>query len=163
MSKNYLEVDDKEYNRQRDLYYMAREHVQHEDELINQRTTWTLTSQGFLILAYSAVIGLSGGSLLTGKTIICVAIAFLGMFLSFTGFWGIYSAIKALEDIHKYASDRCDNDRKNRGIALGFPAITGAGAFKLNRILGANVLIQAVPIVCFLVWVCLLIAAINYL
>jgi hypothetical protein len=48
-----MPIDD--YPNEELLYADLREKWKHEDELINQRVTWLLQSQGFLLASYGAI------------------------------------------------------------------------------------------------------------
>lgn len=189
-----------EYEILRDFYHILRGQIQHEDELINQRVTWTLTAQGFLFVAYSAAAGIQNGPIVSQKSLVCSAVSILGIFLCFTSFWGIFSALRSLDEVHKHFDqifkgnsiepkpetwwEKLLNaflslfdlrwDKKKHGVVntftenrhrknkKNFPAISGAGAFRFNKLLGANTMIEAIPVACAIVWAFLLGAALYF-
>ncbi|MCE1251957.1 MAG: hypothetical protein LWX83_00240 [Anaerolineae bacterium] len=151
--KDPLEVDDVEFDRQKSLYLMIREQITHEDELINERIGWSLTSQGFLFIAYTGLLNLDIKSVVFGAFLPSI-IAFLGIILCLTAYSGVASAIASLERIHKYARERFNMD-VDGGINMKFPYISGADALSWNKIFGANVAIRSIPILFSAAWLLL--------
>jgi hypothetical protein len=199
MQRHSKENQPDEYDKLRDFYQMFRGQIEHEDELINQRITWTLTAQGFLFLAYSAAGGIQNALVTSQRTVVCTAIAILGVFLSFTAFWGVFSALRSLAELHKHFDDifkekpaetlsktwrdrilnaflavlglrwnksqrrivRIIVENRGRKNKMGYPPISGGGAFDLNELLGANIMIEAIPVACAVVWSFLLNVALH--
>jgi len=50
-----------------DQYRMVRQQIEHEDNLVNQRLSWLLSSQSFLFTAYA--ISLNGPAIIRSKTL----------------------------------------------------------------------------------------------
>lgn len=63
MSKNWLVRNSHRGSLNKDQFDQWRDHVKHEDELINHRLTWLLVVQGFLFGAYAGLYGASAALL----------------------------------------------------------------------------------------------------
>ena len=50
-----------------DRYRLVRQQIEHEDNLVNQRLSWLLSSQSFLFTAYA--ISLNGPAIIRSKTL----------------------------------------------------------------------------------------------
>ena len=154
MTKDLLDVDNAEFERQKNLYSMIREQITHEDELINERIGWSLTAQGFLFIAYTGLLNLDLKATPFGAFLPAI-LAFLGVILCMTAYSGVASAMASLERIHTYTMERFNKDLE-RGINMGFPYISGADAVPWNKKFGANVTIRSIPILFCVAWVILI-------
>lgn len=85
-------------------YTFVRDEIKHEDDITNQRLTWAITFQGFLIAAIGTLIGFvwSGGDAIialrkvTLAVLPCIGIVF-GI-IAYNGIWASRTAIQAVKD-----------------------------------------------------------------
>lgn len=157
---DFMNLEQRAYERQLDFYQTLRGHIEHEDELINQRLTWSLTAQGLLFIAYSAFLNSNLGTLL--GHIFLFIIAFLGFALCMTLRLAVDAAIASLDRLNSSASERRKQDELC-GVRMNFPPISGAGAIKDPKF-GANVEIQGIAWIFGLAWVVLMVVPVclNY-
>jgi hypothetical protein len=122
-----MPIDD--YPDEKLLYADLREKWKHEDELINQRVTWLLQSQGFLLASYGAIAAIIIAASPAGKTpavkstvipLLVIEAALPLIALAVLGFLraGISAAVRAMR---KLKHDLADHQRHGRvwpGIAV---------------------------------------------
>lgn len=149
----FLCADEKTYQRQLDLYKLLREQIKHEDELINERLTWSLTAQGLLFIAYSALMSFCMETVF--GYIFVLVIGSLGIILCLTTYTAINSAVASLERIRYYEYLQRKHNQVG-GIHLRLPPISGAGAVKDNK--SVNVHINSIPFAFGIAWLMLIIA-----
>ena len=77
---------------------MIASQMQHEDDLMGQRTNWLVVSQSFLFGTFVAVIGLSGRAGMAGSfaKLLLVLIPLVGVLLPIVVMLGVYAAANAI-------------------------------------------------------------------
>ena len=108
------------------IYDDLREKWKHEDELINKRVTWLLSSQGFLLAAYGVVAGLlykpaevtSTTTVTAGTKVGAFSLLLLELALPVVALFvlhflklGISAAVKAMREIKRTLADHQKNGR----------------------------------------------------
>lgn len=160
-SNNFMGIDENIYTRQLDLYKLLRSQIEHEDEVIHQRLTWSLTAQGFLFVAYSALMGLSLKTPL--GYIFLIIIGLLGVELCNRAITGVDSAMASLKRIHHYERGHRKYNIARYGMHMKLPPISGAGSKQDDNEHGANESIQSIPRNFRAAWIVLIIAPICLL
>lgn len=143
------------YKRQLDLYILMRNQIEHEDELINQRLTWSLTAQGFLLIAYSALLNLCLETFF--GYLFLLIIGLLGIRLCRTTFFAINSAVASLDRIN-YCDSLYRLHSKLFAINLKLPPISGRDAVQEHK--SVNIHIYNIPKAFGIAWAILIIAPI---
>jgi hypothetical protein len=158
---NFMDIEKDTYDRQLDLYKLLRNQIEHEDEVINNRLTWSLTAQGFLFVAYSALLGLSLKTPLS--YIFLIVIGIVGVQLCDRAISGVDSAIASLNRIHTYERRHRKYSIIRYASHLKLPPISGAGSKQNDQEHGANESIQSIPRNFRAAWMVLIIAPICLL
>lgn len=105
-----------------------RDQIRHEDTLFNQRITWLMTFQGFLIVPFLLVESSSNKTQLVNIQIIIVSIGILSAFLVFLGCFAAHQSINYL--INSARINLCMNKEAVKGLLMRNPRyIQIAGAF----------------------------------
>jgi hypothetical protein len=136
------------------LYYLYRDYMKHEDDLINQRSSWHLLLQGFLFATFG-VLGewqAEGGAgfLHSQRYWILYGIIGTGLLISLFATSSILAADAAINKLH-----RCWDDLPNKLLIPQefwelLPGIAGAGSKHAKR-WGKTPAI-AIPIIIALAW-----------
>jgi hypothetical protein len=123
------------------LYRIHRDYIQHEDTLVNQRTTWLITIQAFLIATFGfsyqklfeVAEKMNGrdtpvavdqlGPIASEYKTFLAALAIVGVVTSFAAFFSIIAARRAVGAIAKNWETV-----PRRGGSDYLPGITGGGA-----------------------------------
>ena len=97
-------------------------HIQHEDDLMGQRTNWLVVSQSFLFGTFVAVIGLSSGAGMARSfaRLLLVLIPLVGVLLPIVVMLGVYAAASSIRQW------RVEHDRlcaTAEGKALDWPRL----------------------------------------
>lgn len=155
-----------------EIYKLHRSYIEHEDGLVNHRTTWLITVQSFLIATFgfsyqkkfevaekvnSAGKSLSSlGSVYDEYRVFMVVLAFVGLITAVAAFFSVYAAIRALRSIR-------DNWHKSYGHEphAYLPGITGGGDKRAER-RGISLSMWA-PIFFSLLWASVLIFLLLWL
>jgi hypothetical protein len=101
-----------------DYEAVVRRMIQHEDELVNQRMTWLLTFNGFLV----AALGFAWGR--THATPLITAICVMGIAVSLASAVLLWSAGRAHPRLRKWWQDYRHKDHFGPGV-VGCPSDTG--------------------------------------
>jgi hypothetical protein len=126
VTSGLLQMDTENYNRLDELYKIIREQIVHEDGLINQRLSWSLVVQGFLLVAFFTVFVANTDWVSKGdKVIPCLFIAAVGLAISLAVVTSIFGAIRALDYLNEFAFKRYREDLDERNLDLQYPPITG--------------------------------------
>ena len=101
---------------------MIASQIQHEDDLMGQRTNWLVVSQSFLFGTFVAVIGLSSGTGMARSfaKLLLVLIPLVGVLLPIVIMLGVYAAANAIRQW------RVEHDRlcaTAEGKALDWPRL----------------------------------------
>ena len=137
----------------KDQFEHVRQLVEHEDTLINVRTTWTLVFHGFLFSSFVGGVGLYeklrfGAGWLdpigVGLAIVCL----LGIFSAISGFLGVHAALGQLAVTTDWWRDRLSETRDSR-----FPPIYMHSEGKWRLSASYYLLILAVVWLVFLILV----------
>jgi hypothetical protein len=136
-----------------EVYSLLREYIQHEDNLINHRTTWFLTLNSFLFAIVGILANVSEEPKLFRPSevlLFLIMISTIGIVVSATSGMSVYAAynsIKALKAIwvDKYEPEAIDFGGKATGSLLDrpdnelrfdpkmiFPYVKGGGGNRLN-------------------------------
>jgi len=128
-AKNFLEQTDDPVEK----YRVIRDYIIHEDNLINQRMTWMILIQSFLVagFVYSLSSGLDdkggdsaniGSSIPMSDTLTAIvwAIPLTGLTISLLGFVSILAASNALTSLTRTYSPQFEEK--------GFPPLSGGGS-----------------------------------
>jgi hypothetical protein len=99
-----------------DYYKLFRDQIEHEDDLINNRTNWLLAAQGLLFAAFGVLIKTSEGcSPVPSKVkLLMNVIPAVGIFVTIFTFLSVLGAVISMHDIKK--------DWKKRGIDANLDA-----------------------------------------
>ena len=81
------------------VYELFRSHVVHEDDLIDQRTTWAVTIQGFAIAALGFSVGSSGTNPKHQLTALIITIATIGIGVALISYVSVRAAQLAIRGI----------------------------------------------------------------
>ena len=92
-------------------------HFVHEDALINQRLTWLLASQTLLFAAYGLTLGSPHTNKVTIETI-ASCISWLGFWVAFVLFIGIFAAAWAQRIIWVDSNTKPDGSRREKNDPL---------------------------------------------
>jgi hypothetical protein len=98
-----------------EVYKLHRSCIEHEDNLVNQRTTWLITVQSFLIatfgLSYQKKFEVAEKLAFTGKDltalgsiydeyrVFMLVLACVGLITAIAAFFSVYAAVRALRSI----------------------------------------------------------------
>lgn len=124
----------------KDLYELTREHITHEDDLVNSRLTWFLVVQSLLFAAYGVVLNITQGD---GLNTLQTAIPWVGIAASILVFSSVLGARLAILHMKKYWEGHDPNEIKY------FPSIV---CKPCPRWLG-NIEAFLLPIVFVSVWI----------
>lgn len=107
----------------RELYKILRDYVVHEDNLINNRLGWLLTSQGLLFSAFALSLDKNTKSIDVG--ILHISIFLVGIVMGIISFTIVLQARLAIEGLHsiwnevRSFSDKSDYPRLTGGLKSG--------------------------------------------
>ena len=155
-------TDDGKFDVVRDLYSIYRDYMKHEDDLINQRSTWHLLIQGFLFATFG-VMGEwqpeSGAGFLNGhRLFLIMVLASTGMAIAVVACVSVAAAYLAIRRLCKGWEDaKADSSVSN--LRDVFPGIAGAGGDWIKRcgIAAATV----TPVLLVAAWLTILAVAIH--
>ena len=127
------------------VYAIYRKYIEHEDSLVNHRTTWLITVQSFLLatfgFSYQKRFEVAERLLARGKAlkdlgpisveygIFLVALALVGLITSMAAFLSIHAAVRALRSLRNNWH-RISRERNSTGY---LPGITGGGDSGADR------------------------------
>ncbi|HEY2592262.1 MAG TPA: hypothetical protein VGK33_00010 [Chloroflexota bacterium] len=130
-----------------DAYERYRQYIEHENTLVNFRTTWAVASNSFLLVAYGATLSgtslTKAGVLSTGAhTGFLYALALAGFLVNLTSFFSVEAAFRALQSIEEeWGKLKIEHPL--------LPPITGAGKAWVVLLghAGARVLLLALSVI----------------
>jgi hypothetical protein len=139
-----------------ELYKVYRDYMKHEDDLLNQRTTWLLVIQGFLF-ATLAVLGewvspkdpLSD-LLRTERLYLIYVLVFVGILIAVAAFISILAANKAIDSLQKKWEKELKQYYRAEDWDL-FPGIAGGGHKKAKA--WGKTPALAIPCIVALAWI----------
>lgn len=134
--KIYCMPDTKENSDSRELYKLYASRIDRQDNLINQRLGWMLTSQGFMFAAVGVMLNSTNQILQNLAKIV----TYVGISVSIIGFMGAFGAWLAIHELIK--SETVKKDMKD------FPRLIGG---KTASFFGFTPAI-CIPIVLFFAW-----------
>ena len=136
LNQDTIKISHEEYER---VYRIFREYLQHEDHLINHRTTWLITIQSFLWATFgfsyqkkyevleritNTTVGVKDFSQQTKEfdlsMIILIVVGFLTAFLAIFSIWAAANAILHL-------AKEWEGSKMNNPDVQYLPVITGGG------------------------------------
>ncbi len=143
------QIDSSEDNsvKYRELYKILRAYVVHEDNLINNRLGWLLTSQGLLFSAYAFSLGKENISKLH------IVIFILGISISIISFIIVSQAQMAIESLRKSWQDLENFSDKELFPQLTSGLKSNESRSSSDHLLSRSVL--AIPLAFFIAWICL--------
>jgi hypothetical protein len=158
-------------------YYGAlRKYVEHEDELINSRLTWSLTIHGFLFTGFALLLSKAADvlielskphgapqTLLIASVFVLLSlqavIAFVGAVLSHTANGAIKAAHNAIQHVSAIAQQSllkpAAPGRRVDNAMMLLPKILGGGSGKPEFIAAAQAYYTGVPFFLMVVWIVL--------
>ncbi|MGH7498121.1 MAG: hypothetical protein ACREL3_04645 [Gemmatimonadales bacterium] len=93
----------------KEKFELAREIIRHEDGLVNNRVTWLLVVQGFLLSAFVGGAGLYGKLQIVKASIFIttglLVIGFLGIIVSLTARNTIHTAFRHINEVQQWWND----------------------------------------------------------
>lgn len=94
----------------RDHYALFRDYMKHEDDLINQRTTWHGVIQGLLLTAFGWLLQWKSDSLFADqmhsvRAAMSYALPIVGIFVAIFGFLSCLAANRAIDKLFKAWQD----------------------------------------------------------
>jgi hypothetical protein len=119
------------------LYTIYRNYIEHEDSLVNHRTTWLITIQSFLIatlgLTYQALLEPLSGKVepITPRSLLFfqAALATVGFFTSFVAYLSLRAAGRSIRSIRR----NWERQPLAAACRLQLPALTGGGDSRAPR------------------------------
>jgi len=100
------------------LYDRLRDHIKHEDNLINQRLSWFLGFQGLFIVAFGTILAKDEAILAKNKpellTLVLFLLCFIGYATCISSIVSVNAAISSIIElkrkwIHENPDAKCDN------------------------------------------------------
>ncbi|MDQ0512271.1 hypothetical protein [Ancylobacter amanitiformis] len=92
------------------LYYdYVRDEIEHEDNITNQRLTWAITFQGFLIGAIGVLVGFNwtgGDAVIALRKVILAVLPVMGISFGIIALGGIWASRKAIEKVKEDWEER---------------------------------------------------------
>jgi hypothetical protein len=92
-------IEEEKYKRQKEMYELIRSQVIHEDNLVNQRLNWILTSQSFLFASFFAIWTVGFTQKTQNILIINIIMPIMGSLLSYSGLKSIRGAFNAVSNL----------------------------------------------------------------
>jgi hypothetical protein len=146
-----------DFERADSLYKIYRAYIEHEDELINHRSTWHLLIQGFLFATFAALGQWQPGPdhyLYDHRFLIVGIVALMGLSIAVCAFFSVDAADKALNDLQGGWSIAKKAAYFPASLEGAFPPLAGGGspqALKWGKLPAL-----AVPVIVAIAWVILL-------
>ena len=145
------------------LYDLYRDYMKHEDDLINQRSSWHLLLQGFLFATFGVMgewqAGDGKGFLHPQRYLILYGLIVMGFLISVFASFSILAANTAINRLQKQWNDLPGNLNIPEGFCQLLPGLAGGGS-KSAKFWGKSPAI-AIPLIVALAWLWILGVAIH--
>jgi hypothetical protein len=147
-----------DFERADSLYKTYRAYIEHEDELINHRSTWHLLIQGFLFATFAGLGQWQPGTdhyLYDHRFLIVGIVALMGLSIAVCAYFSIDAADKSLNELQGKWSIAKKAACVPASLNDAFPPLAGGGssqALKLGKLPAL-----AVPVIVAMAWAILLV------
>ncbi len=124
-----------EFDPLKDLYGIYRDYMKHEDDLINQRSTWHLLIQGFLFATFGVMgewqLEAAGGYLHSERPLLVLILSGCGLLIALAALSSIIAANTAIQHLCSQWSNI--KSRVSTDLSDAFPGLAGAGSDQAKR------------------------------